>query len=178
LVIIITGKPGSGKSSLLNDLILDPEFNKYASSGFIAKGIFQQDGTKDFILSEIPGGSEIHLASRHPNPSYINHGIYYFNPSAIKSGENILRVAIQKKSHVIIVDEIGPAELNHNIWYNPLLFILETFQGTLILTVRKSLLKQVVEKFHIKNYIVYEIISCPADTIRKQILNQLPLRFP
>ena len=154
-VILISGKQGDGKSTLLQEIVRSPGFGKYNFSGIIAKGILNQDGTKDFVLHDILTNYEIHFASKDHDTSYINYGSYFFNPDAIQYGEKILSKALSEKVQVIILDEIGPMELNHTIWYNSLVTILKSFKGVLILTIRESLIEQVLETFQINPAAVY-----------------------
>ncbi len=176
-VIIITGPRGKGKSTLVQELISDHSFNRFSCEGIVAKGFLNPDGTKDFILHNINGKEEITLASKNPVESFIEIGNYFFNPVALKSGKKILYHAIKKNTQVIIIDEIGPLELDDKVWAPALKLILKSFQGALILTIRENLIDEVINKFQISMPIILNIQINTKFEIIRDILGILNFKY-
>jgi len=158
-VIFITGPVGSGKSTFIRELILFLSLKKFTLKGIYSKGLINPDGTKDFILCNISGSDEVFFATMKPVPGFINNGSYFFNPAAIKYGESILEDSLKSNPDLIIIDEIGPVEINDKIWASSLSSILEKYKGILILTIRKNLVNDVKQKFNIETPVIYELKS-------------------
>lgn len=159
---IITGNVEDGKSLFLKDLADFLKLFEKSMCGFISRGQFTSEGHKDFILKDLNSEREIHLASRKEIPLYQNYGKFYFNPLAIDLGNEIIQKAIDSKAKIIIIDEIGPLELNENIWYNSFINLLENYKGILIFSTRKRLVDAVVEKFKIHQAFIENIENTSA----------------
>lgn len=156
-VIIVTGEREGGKTRFLNELF--ENFLKKGKSvgGFLSLGTFNNEGERDFELMDLSSGIKIPLASRSPSNSYLLLGRFFFNPLAIKFGNEIILNAMNKNVDVIIMDEIGPVELEGNAWFNALNKVLSEYEGKLFISVRKRLVEAVIEKFSLRNATVIDI---------------------
>ena len=159
---IITGEVEGGKSLFLKDLSDFLKLFEESICGFICRGQFTAEGLKDFILKDLNSETEIHLASRKEIPLYQNFGNFYFNPLALDLGNKIIQNAIDTKARILIIDEIGPLELDENLWYNSFINLLENYKGILIFSTRKRFVNVVVEKFKIHQAFIENIESTSA----------------
>ncbi|MEM3988814.1 MAG: nucleoside-triphosphatase [Desulfurococcaceae archaeon] len=107
---VITGKPGSGKSTLFNNII-----NRLLSNGFTVAGIHSPEvrsgGVRvGFKIVDLYSGSEAWLA-KTGLPSQIKVGKYGV---AVDEALNLWRKTLESinKADVIGVDEVGPMELS------------------------------------------------------------------
>jgi len=170
---IITGEREGGKTLFIRDLYQYLESKKIPAHGFISKGIFTGDGCKDFEIHALHTGKNIHLASRKETGGYKKYGRFYFNPSAIRFGELILQEAVRKRIRVILIDEIGPIELNDGVWSNMLQNIISRHKKILVITVRKKLIHEVIEKFQINNYRIKDINTSTVKETAEEIFEFL-----
>ncbi len=172
-IFIITGTVEGGKTIFLKDLAEFISLFEENLFGFISRGHFTETGNKDFVLHDISTSEEIHLASRIEISSYFKSGRFYFNPTAIVKGEQIIQKAIDQSSKVLIIDEIGPAELSDTVWYEGLINILQNFNGIVVFSTRKRLIEAVMEKFKIIEAFIEDIETTTARKTGESILSLL-----
>lgn len=170
---IITGDTDGGKTLFIKDLteflsLFEPDIQ-----GFCSKGIFTSEGIKDFAMINLSDRSEIHLSTRSPRINYLPAGKFYFNPEAIEKGEAIVDSAIRSKTRILIIDEIGPIELNDMIWAKSLYRILSEYEGVLIITIRLKLIEKVIEKFMIHEAFIENIDKTTPRKTGEAILSLL-----
>ncbi len=175
-IFIISGPRSSGKTMFLSDIYSFLSLFENDIRGFISYGTFNDDGQKDFILKALGTNAEIHLASRKPAPDYIRAGDFYFNPEAIKEGNDIILSAIADKAPILMIDEIGPLELMEQIWHESFQQVLKQFNGILIFTCRRKMIENVVEKFKITEAFVEEVQKTSPRKSGEAIMSILNLR--
>ncbi|MGC9344136.1 MAG: nucleoside-triphosphatase, partial [Bacteroidales bacterium] len=117
-VFIVTGEINHGKTRYLRELYELLIEKNIKTGGFTSNGIINKEGLKDFEICNLSDNKSMHLASRNQYPGYIKmNESFYFNPAAIEFGNNILEDTLKNNSSVVIIDEIGPIELNGRVWY-------------------------------------------------------------
>ena len=100
-------------------------------------------------------------------------GNFYFNPDAIKMGNEILQHD-QKTADIIIIDEIGIFELQERVWFNSFQQLLESCSKPLIITVREKIVDEVIKKFglqHVQVFGVNDHVPNIIDTILAGLKN-------
>lgn len=161
-VIIITGEREGGKTHWLSKFFhLFTDKSKKAG-GFLSPGRTNENGDKDFDLMDLSTGKTMPLASRCKKEGYIRLGRFYFNPGAFDFGNQIIDTALKEKCDILIMDEIGPVELNENAWHNALRKVCSEFNGTLFISVRKRLVEAVMEKFSFRNAEIVDITQAKS----------------
>ncbi len=170
-VFIVTGERNKGKSSYLSRLYIFLKDYKLKIGGFISPGKLSESGNKDFVLQLLNEKSIMHLASREYHRAYEQFGAFFFNQEAIKKGDSIIESELKKKYDVFILDEIGPMELSGKVWHDTLRRILAMHTGILIISVRKEMLKKVIEYFGLKEATVIEIKKTKPEAAAKKILD-------
>ena len=129
--ILITGKPGIGKTTLIRKAVDSIPLPK---SGFYTEEIRQGEERTGFSLTTLDGKQSI-LASVNIKSPY-RVGKYYVNIDSIQTiGVESIRKAIQEKE-LIIIDEIGKMELFSEKFKDIVLEALNT--GGVIATVGKG----------------------------------------
>ena len=73
----------------------------------------------------------------------------------------------------VVIDEIGIFELQKKIWYNSFMKLLNERKILVLTIVREKIIKEVIEKFQLKNVIIFKLgedtNSC-AETIMDSLL--------
>ena len=156
-IFIISGTRGSGKSLFINDVYDFLAIFEKNIRGFTSKGIFNDEGQKEFALKVLGSNEEIHLAARQEKKAYIQAGKFWFNPEAINRGNDLISKALEEKSKVLIIDEVGPVELDDQVWHNSLKKILKEYQGVLIFSCRKRMIERVMEKYRITDAFIEDV---------------------
>ena len=157
MTFIVTGERGGGKTSFLEQLAQSLRKQDVKVGGFISPGLITIDGNKDFDIMDITGKTKMPLSSRSGKENYLDLGKFYFNPEALIFGEKIIGDAMNENCDILIMDEIGPVELNQNAWFRILKKVIYEYNGTLVLSVRRRLVEAVIRKFSLKNAEIIDI---------------------
>lgn len=129
--ILITGKPGIGKTTLIKKLIDSIPFQK---GGFYTEEIRQDGKRTGFSLTTLDGKQSILASVKAKSPYRV--GKYYVDIDSIETiGVESIRKAINDKE-LIIIDEIGKMELHSKKFRDIVLEALDT--GRVIATIRKG----------------------------------------
>ena len=148
-ISIITGKKHSGKTSFLLKEIEKLKDSGIAVGGLVSIGSFRDNSRYDFKLQDISTGEKWAFLSREECKTCKKIGRFYINPKAFDFGNQVLENCLKNNIHTIVLDEIGPLELQNEGWAGIIPELLRS-DADLIFTVRKELLEEVVLKWKIK----------------------------
>lgn len=157
-IFIITGEKDSGKTLFLKQLHEILEKKGLNAGGFLSLGDYSIKGKKDFLLFNLSDKVSEHLATRIPLPGYTRENMsFYFNPVAIRYGESIIKNNLEKQTAFLLIDEIGPLELMGKVWHTSLLDLLNEFENTLIISVRRKFLQNVISRYKLQNPVIVDV---------------------
>ena len=91
-----------------------------------------------YEIQNIQTGKTLPLASRGFIENWNKTGNFYFNPEAILFGNKILTDPGLIKNDLIVLDEIGPFELDGKIWADSVSHLIITSDCPMILVVRNK----------------------------------------
>lgn len=165
-VIIITGDKGEGKTTKLLNIIGLLKAESVKIAGFIATCEWNNGERNEYKLVDVNSAKSITLCTVFPNVDYEQHGRFYFNPTAIQYGQNLL-ANNSDENLVIIIDEVGPFELENRVWHSSFSHQLETTQNTILISVRKKLVNNIISKYKLMNVVVYSVNEPDANIIRE-----------
>ncbi len=154
-VFILTGHQGEGKTTKLTKVISLLKLKGVDIFGFIATGEWENNLRSRFHLKDINSERNYLLCNREEKPGTLN-GIFVFNMQTIKTGEQIITEGMKHAKALAVIDEIGRFELKEKVWYPVFKKLAEKNFPTLI-TVRKSLLKPIIEKFGIEHPVIFNL---------------------
>lgn len=155
-ITIICGNKHSGKTTMLQNLILDLQSEGKTCSGIIAIGTFKNNQRYSFDIVDISTQKKIEFMSINKSLGKEKIGKFYINPLGFEFGIETLEKAIKSASEIITIDEIGQLELNNKGWSAILKKILKT-DKKIIFTVRKTKLQEIIKKFKITEYKLIEV---------------------
>jgi len=171
MIILITGRPGIGKSTICSKLITNLKDHNIVIGGLITPEVRRNNARIGFKLVDLLSGKEEYLA-HISHPSSVKVGRYYVNLIAL---EHIGVAAIMQASvdaDVIIIDEIGPMEIKSKIFFETLLNTI-TNKKSFVIVVHwrlKSLLINLLPKNQFK---LYEVTVKNRDKLPSIILNDI-----
>jgi nucleoside-triphosphatase THEP1 len=170
-VFIITGETGSGKTTFLLELIEELRGESLSIAGFAALSVPEDGPSGSFNILDLVSGKILPLASRRFTEGWKQYGKFYFNPAGILLGKNILEDPMIIKNDLIVVDEIGPFELDGEIWADGLTRLLAGQNCSILLVVREQLVRQVMRHWSIKDAMVIEFGKLKPDQAATLILS-------
>jgi len=136
-VIVVTGEPGTGKSTWLQELRQELDNRSIAVGGVITKREYESESTWKLVMTDITSGERKVAATMEPREQSIETEHYYFDQIALNWGSQRLNAAA---GDWLIVDEVGIFEFNKQGFFPALQQLDEQFTGVLVLSLRKSLL--------------------------------------
>ncbi len=169
-IFIVTADKHAGKTTFIKELVASLKNIEINYVGFFAEGLWRDDGKRaGFNLVTLPQNIVIPLSNRE-NTSWEQYGPFYYNPQALACGQRIVENS-QAKS-VIIMDEIGKQELNGNIWAQALESALSKNANSIVITVRKLYLQDVIDKWQLHSATIVDATTDCPDDIAKLLLTK------
>jgi len=167
-IYVVTGRIQSGKTTFLSELVRALKEKKNEVAGFLSKGQSQDGERLGFTLVNVQDGSEILLASRENTKTWLRYGRFFFNPEAFAEGERIIKKAIAQESKLVILDEVGPLEMEAKGWADMLDILSKEKKGVQIWVVRENILDQVLERWGIpRDQVILAESMKIEDTIKR-----------
>lgn len=114
-MIIITGDPQSGKSTLLEKLVPVLKRQHIRPAGILAKGLWENAIRSGFDLIDLKSNESVPLARRLKECEASSVPFEFF-PSGIQAGCRALSKASCAGADVVIVDEVGHLEMAGKGW--------------------------------------------------------------
>lgn len=149
-LIIISGPVGAGKTTVLNKWTEGRNVKGILTPVVEGKRMFQNIVGEELFPMEATAGEE-----------NLSIGKYLFSVKQFQKAISILTAALEANdTEWIIIDEIGPLELEGKGFSETLIRILQSDRKIkLLLVIRAGLLQQVADTFRIRNYQLFMVPS-------------------
>ncbi len=165
-IFIIKGRQGSGKSTLMKEILKGLKQAGKNCGGFIAEGTWKNGKRDSFFLLRADSDEKHLLSSRRPellqkenSTEEMKCGPFYFSAAGMKAGHDALSDKALKNCQYVFIDEIGPLELNGGGWAKDLIRIKDS-EKTLVLSIRESMAEEIMRKFSLENA---KVFSCAQE---------------
>ncbi|MEA3407083.1 MAG: nucleoside-triphosphatase [Chloroflexota bacterium] len=147
-IILLTGPKRSGKTTACRRFVENGRRANMAIGGIVSPARYDHRGQKRGIdIIDLTTGQRRALATTASSPQEATVGKYRFYPGAIRWARRRALSALAAPLDVVIVDEIGPLELEQKQGFATALDRLSTSRAKIaILIVRDSLVSQLQEK--------------------------------
>lgn len=147
LTVVLTGKSGSGKTSLAQAVVEALRRKGIPVCGILAPGYWEAGQRSGFDIVDLSAGRRTRLAFREANPKQGAVVPFSFDPEGLKLGRAALRPESWPAGGVMFVDEVGPLELRGGGWANALDQLTANQNGPLVLVIREALVDQVTARW-------------------------------
>ena len=165
-VVIITGDIQQGKTTFtgkIADILMEKGI---LSDGFLAIGIHENGKRIGFDLLNLRTSRQIELCRTTMHPNWLKQGIFYFDPQGITIGNDILASVNPESSQLVVIDEIGPMELNNQGWGNSIEKLCRSAVPPHLWVVRRNLVDIISRKWNTGTIYIFDI---GKDTIEEAV---------
>ena len=138
MIFILTGPVHSGKTSLLKSLVERLKRNRIPMRGFLSLAAYEGNQHLGYDLFDLEEKSMSPFIRKSGLQDWQKVGEYYFIPEVLGLACKIIEEC--RPPHLLIVDEVGPLELQGKGLWPPLSVALERDRLISLLVVRETLL--------------------------------------
>jgi len=172
-IFIVTGDRASGKTSLLT--ALTEEFRqRQRNIGGIISPVMRVDSMRiGYDVINIQTGERVPLCRNEPNGIGIKIGEWIFRNDGIQFGRTALNPSSLIACDLIIIDEVGPLELENKVWATSLDRLIGSSPCPIILAVREHLIERVQDRWSFIPEFVWKIEGGNSGELLKEIMNAL-----
>jgi len=145
MIVLLSGAKGVGKSTVCQKLTRLARRQDKHIGGFLSIALFDEHGNKSGIKLVDPfSGKERQLASIADDLGGPIVGIYHMSAETLSWGTALALSAIEGKVDLVLVDELGPLELNRDEGFASILPTLyEVSDVNCLIVVRSELIDEI-----------------------------------
>ena len=172
-LFLLTGDTGSGKSSFLQVLMEKFKRTGTKTAGFVSPSVKDENSSSSYNIKDLNTGKTLRLSSRKKQEGWMKTGGFYFNSAGIDLGNSVLSDPDICNNDLVVVDEVGPFELEDMIWAEAITRLLKGGSCSMLWVVRKHLVDKVIQKWKIVNPVILDNELHTADQALEIILQGL-----
>jgi nucleoside-triphosphatase THEP1 len=170
-VLILTGGIQEGKTSLLRNILASLGKHRKDIEGFLSEVIRENGIRTGYKLIPLNGEAPEVLCTTQPGSGKTVYGKFYFNNKAADLGRKILAEAEKKSAPLIIIDEIGPLEMNGKGWANNIDSLCAGTGIPMIWVVRRNLAEKAARKWNLGDTWIIDIQEDEAEEKILELVN-------
>jgi nucleoside-triphosphatase THEP1 len=168
--IIITGVPGSGKTTLCQAVIQKANQVGVKSKGLISPAVYENNQKVGIDVVDLSTNQRFRLANLREHPSNgLETQRWVFSEKVVARNNSIL--SNSTPCRLLVIDELGPLEFERNEgWINGIPAVDQGYYQAAIIVIRPRLISKAQERW--KNVKVVEIKEpCQASDLGDKILS-------
>jgi nucleoside-triphosphatase THEP1 len=169
-IFVISGGVGEGKTTCAKNIIQSLQTRGLRCKGFLSVGTEANNVRTGFNLLDINTSESIILCKTTYQQGWRQTGRYFFNPDAIEFGNKILDPQHLLEADLLVIDEIGPMELNNQGWSEAIGLLCHSLSTPQLWMVRENLVKQVVRKWSVGDIRIFHLKQDSVERIEQSII--------
>jgi len=162
-IIFLTGNPGEGKTTLLNSILQPLREHGIRIGGILAPSVSAEGRREGYDLQDLHTDLRFPLCRRVGLDDDIQTGPYYFLESSLREGNKVLNELSNDDHDLIFLDEVGPLEMKGEGWLPGITAMLYNLNIPMVWVVRRSLLAEVAQRWHLDPFILDVKNTSPAE---------------
>jgi len=169
--VLLTGVSGSGKTSILANVIKLARDRGLTVGGFISPAVYENGENVGADILNVYSGRRAIISRKKDRADFDGEPVceYLLNRDGIQLGEAALR---RTACDLIIIDEIGPYELKGGGYMREASKVIGS-QVKKVVVVRPRLVKNFLEKFPGTDFTLYDTKLEQEDVLPVKIVNTL-----
>ncbi|MEA2041869.1 MAG: nucleoside-triphosphatase [Bacteroidota bacterium] len=172
-IFVITGDVHEGKTRYVKKLAQELIDNGIKVQGFLCYGTFKNNIRSSFSLFDLETEETRMLAAAEEIPGWIPFRRFYFNPETLKKGNAILKNSVNNTPGILIVDEVGPMELEKKGWFPGINDTLKDKNIVHLWVIRKNTLNQALLTWNINRKNCFNIETAEKSMIFERLRNRV-----
>lgn len=172
-VFIISGKQGGGKTTFLQKVLNGLRDQNIRAGGIVAEGYWKNNVRDRFELIDLKTNRRIDFCQRESNPGWEKVRHFYINPFGQSFGEKALHPDNLSEMDIVVIDEVGPFEVEGKGWATAIEDLLNNSELPMIWVVRESIVFEVLEKWGTEAVELFHIDEIKSLFAAEEILNSL-----
>lgn len=165
-VFILTGDVDEGKTATARRIVDRLKDNGINIRGVLSTKNMNNPHKHGYFINDITSGQKAPLCSQNPAQGSIRTGRFYFSEEGLKFGRHVLLQSLKNPTDLVVIDELGPLELNDKGWAPAIEQLLTQSQTPQLWIVREKLVNIVMRKWHIGDITIF---STKADSVEEII---------
>jgi nucleoside-triphosphatase THEP1 len=155
VINILTGPVQSGKTTSLKNTLPILKEKNFVIDGYLSKAVWINREFIGYDLVDLKDLRHRPFIRKQGHEDWEKIGAFFFLPETLDIAKKIIRLG--GKKDLLVVDEVGPLELKGKGVWSALEEILMIPERNILLVVRKSIMKDFLEKIQKDDLVVYDI---------------------
>jgi nucleoside-triphosphatase THEP1 len=175
-VVIVTGRKGDGKTDVVGNVVGILRTEGIRTGGIMAPGLWRNGRRQGFDVVDLSSGEKMELCRIDGREDWQRAGPFRFRPEAVRFGRNALSEALMRNDNLIVVDEVGPLELEGRGWAPELDRLAGAGTNAMLWTVREHLVTDVCARWNLREIHIVSARSGNPEEIASRIVEFLRRR--
>jgi nucleoside-triphosphatase THEP1 len=172
-IFIVTGDRASGKTSLLTALTGEFQQRQHKIGGILSPVVWMDSNRIGYDVINIQNGKRVPLCRNEPDGTGIKIGEWIFRDDGIQFGQTALDPSSLIPCDLVIIDEVGPLELDNKVWATSIDRLIHSSTCPIILVVREHLIERVQDRWSLVPEFVWKIEGGNSGELLKEIIEVL-----
>jgi len=156
---VLTGKVQGGKTTFITNQIKELRKIGVIVMGMLCPGLITEGRRSEFSLVNIETGHQISMGTEQKKNKWQKYRRFYFNPEAFIKGSEWIKDSLMKSPDLLVIDEVGPMELEGLGWSSTLGSMAKESDITQLWIVRQDIVSEVILKWKIPDDHVYTMLT-------------------
>ena len=172
-IYILTGERGIGKTTFLSRLIDELRKKNILAGGILSPVVYRDSVRLGYDVLNIRTGERTILCRNEPGADDIKIGDWVFRNDGIQFGNSALDQLSLIGCILVIVDEVGPLELENKVWCQSLDLLIGSSPNPLILVVRENLIESVKDRWSFNPKTIWKIKGDNSEELLLEIIDAI-----
>jgi len=172
-IFILTGKIAQGKTTKIQEIVADFKQKQIAIGGIYSPRVMENNLTIGYDVVDISTSERTLFLRNEEHADLSKIGKYSIFPQGLSKGKNALTFSANVTNQLVIIDEVGKLELDNEGWASSLENLINHSTHHILLVVRDSFIEPVIQKWNLKNPIVFQTSENEHNHLSSTIINQL-----